>query len=155
MNDLLPRLIAHMRWADALVADSLEQDDHPDPEAARLFAHIAAAEHVWWARVQGTTPTLAVWPSLTVAEARGVAADHAESFGQLLHDADAGVLARVVRYTNSKGHHFENALSDIVLHVTVHGEHHRGQIARLVRASGKEPAYTDYIQFARRAQVQK
>lgn len=152
MTELLPRLVAHMRWADTLVADALEQDSRPDPEAVRLFAHIAAAEHLWVARVAGVPAKLAVWPSLSPGEARAVAAEHADAFEQLVSASDAAALERVVRYTNSAGHTFENTVSDIVLHVAMHGEHHRGQIARLIRAAGREPPYTDYIQFARRGQ---
>jgi len=46
MKELLLRLVAHMRWADAIVADALETDSAPDAESVRLFAHIAAVEHL-------------------------------------------------------------------------------------------------------------
>ena len=48
MKELLLSLIDHMRWADAIVAESLERDTPPDAEASRLFAHIASVEHLWF-----------------------------------------------------------------------------------------------------------
>jgi hypothetical protein len=35
---------------------------------------------------------------------------------------------------------------------SMHGGYHRGQIARQLRAAGREPPYTDYIEFTRRDQ---
>jgi uncharacterized damage-inducible protein DinB len=43
-------------------------------------------------------------------------------------------------------------VGEIITHVTMHGGHHRGQIARALRQAGREPPYTDYIQFSRRDQ---
>ena len=53
MTDYLSRLIAHMRWADRIVADALEADPPPDAEAVRLFAHVASVEHLWYSRILG------------------------------------------------------------------------------------------------------
>jgi len=152
VNTLLLRLVEHMRWADAIIADALAPEDRTGGEATRLFAHIAAVEHLWYARIMSQTPRLAVWPELGVAGARALAAAEADRFEQLVSSADATELARVVAYRNSAGRDFRNAVSDIVLHTAMHGQHHRGQIARLIRAAGGEPPYTDYIQFARRDQ---
>jgi uncharacterized damage-inducible protein DinB len=152
MNEYLSRLIGHMRWADVLVADALEAYPSPEGDAVRLFAHIASVEHLWYSRIAGRAPDHAVWPDLTVMQARELAARAADLFERLLHDAPDDSLARTVAYRNSAGHPYENTVSDIVIHAAVHGEHHRGQIARLLRAAGREPPYTDYIQYARRDQ---
>lgn len=152
MNDTLLRLVDHMRWADALVADALESIPAPDPEAVRLFAHIASVEHLWYARIQSLAPKHAVWPDLSVAEARGVAAEHAALFERLVRESDDEALARIIEYRNSAGKDYRSAVHDVVTHTAVHGEHHRGQIARIIRASGHEPPYTDFIQYTRRDQ---
>jgi uncharacterized damage-inducible protein DinB len=151
MKELLQRLVAHMRWADALVAEALAAPQ-PDAESVRLFAHIAAAEHLWHSRIQRIPPEHAVWPALSVTQAAALAERHAADFAVLLENANDTLLARIVEYRNSAGRDFRSSVSDIVVHVAMHGEHHRGQIARLVRASGREPPYTDYIQFTRRGQ---
>lgn len=152
MNELLLRLVRHMRWADGVVADALATGDGTGGEATRLFAHIAAVEHLWYARITSRKPEHAVWPELPLDVARTLAAKHAELFEQLVSTSDADALARVVAYRNSAGRDYANTVSDIVLQTTVHGEHHRGQIARLLRDAGRDPPYTDYIQFARRDQ---
>jgi uncharacterized damage-inducible protein DinB len=152
VKELLVRLVEHMRWADAIVATALAGGDATRGEATRLFAHVAAVEHLWYARIHARTPEHAVWPQLDVSAARTVAAHHADLFEALVRDADDAALARVVRYRNSAGRDYRSSVADIVLHTAMHGEHHRGQIARLIRASGGEPPYTDYIQFARRDQ---
>jgi uncharacterized damage-inducible protein DinB len=152
MNDTLRGLIGHMRWADALVADTLESIVSPDPEAVRLFAHVASVEHLWFSRIHGRAPRHAVWPELSPAASRALAAEHANLFERLVCQADDAALARIVDYRNSAGKDYRSSVADIVMHTSVHGEHHRGQIARLIRASGHEPPYTDFIQFTRRDQ---
>ena len=153
MNELLLDLMSHMRWADALIADALERDAPNDPETARLFAHIASVEHLWYSRVHGRPASHAVWPSLTVNESRALAAEHADLFTRLVTDADASGLARIVDYRNSAGRDFQSTVAQIVTHTAMHGSHHRGQILRHLRAAGYEPPYVDYIQFTRRDQA--
>jgi uncharacterized damage-inducible protein DinB len=141
-----------MRWADDLVADALTDDGDPDAESVRLFAHIAAVEHLWYARILGRPAEVAVWPALAVVDARELATRHADLFDALVTDADERALDRLVTYQNSKGRTYESSVADIVMHVSMHGGYHRGQIARQLRAAGREPPYTDYIQFTRRDQ---
>jgi uncharacterized damage-inducible protein DinB len=150
MNDLLARLMEHMRWADAQFADALEQD--PPADAVRLFAHVASVEHLWYARIRGEPQQHAVWPSLDATQSRELAARHADLFDRLIADSDDDALARSVAYRNSAGHDYRSPVGEIITHVAMHGSHHRGQIARMLRAAGREPPYTDYIQFSRRDQ---
>jgi uncharacterized damage-inducible protein DinB len=153
MHDVLLRLMRHMRWADALFADALDGDpSRVPPDALRYFAHIAAVEHLWYARIHGAPARHPVWPELSIGESRDLASRHADLFERLLLDSDGAALSRVVDYRNSAGRAFKNSVGDIVTHVAMHGSHHRGQIARLLRTAGQEPPYTDYIQFARRDQ---
>jgi uncharacterized damage-inducible protein DinB len=153
MKDLFLSLLGHMRWADAIVAESLQLDATPDAEAARLFAHIAAAEHLWLSRIDGRAPTYPVWPdSMTPAQSGMLAAEHADLFTRLVTRATPADLARIVAYRNSAGRDFRSSVSDIVTHVAMHGSYHRGQIARRLRSVGHEPPYTDFIQYTRRDQ---
>ncbi len=153
MNDLLLSLIGHMRWADAIVADSLARDAEPEPQAARLFAHIASVEHLWLARIEARKPEHAVWPvAMSPSQAAALAARHADLYERLIRGANADQLARLVEYRNSAGRDFKSPVFDIVTHVAMHGSYHRGQIARQLRAAGREPPYTDFIQYTRRDQ---
>ena len=150
MTDLLLRLVGHMRWADAQFADALDLE--PIPEAVRLFAHVASVEHLWYERICGRAHQYPVWPSFDVARSRAVAAEHADLFEQLIVQADGDALSRIVAYRNSAGRDYRSPASEIITHVAMHGSHHRGQIARVLRQAGREPPYTDYIQFSRRDQ---
>jgi uncharacterized damage-inducible protein DinB len=150
MNDLLLRLVGHMRWADTLFADALERDSLD--EAVRLFAHVASVEHLWYARIRGQVHQYPVWPSFDVSQSRAIAAQHADLFEQLLTTADDNALSRIVDYRNSAGRDYRSPVGEIITHVAMHGGHHRGQIARALRQAGREPPYTDYIQFSRRDQ---
>jgi uncharacterized damage-inducible protein DinB len=158
MTRILLNLIGHMRWADALVANVLTADpalprqDPPSGDPVRVFAHIAAVEHLWYARIEDVTIAHAVWPDLSPDESRAIAEQHADLFEQLVAGGD-GQLQRVVSYRNSAGRPFRNTVEEITTHVAMHGSYHRGQIARIIRASGGDPPYTDYIQFMRRDQV--
>jgi uncharacterized damage-inducible protein DinB len=153
MNETLLSLMAHMRWADAIVAESLRRTTPPDGEAARLFAHIASVEHLWFARVEGRPAAHPVWPEdMPPDRAAALAAEHADLYERLVDGASADQLARRVDYRNSAGRDFQSSVSDIVTHVAMHGSYHRGQIARQLRSAGLEPPYTDFIQFTRRDQ---
>jgi len=94
-----------------------------------------------------------VWPALSVADARELAAEHAELFAQMLAGAHDAALSQLVSYRNSQGIDFESSVGDIVTHTAMHGVHHRGQILRLLRAAGHEPPYIDYIQYTRLDQL--
>ena len=152
MTDVLLNMVAHMRWADTLVADALQRTASPSADAVRLFAHIAVVEELWYSRIEGVPMAHAVWPDLSVDDARAIAERHADLFERLVNEGDA-TLRRAVSYRNSAGRDFRNTVEEIVTHVTMHGSYHRGQIARIVRASGGDPPYTDYIQFMRRDQL--
>jgi len=143
-----------MRWADSLIADALERDAPDDAESVRLFAHVAAVEHLWYARIHERPAEHAVWPSFGLADARRVAAAHADLFEQLVAGANDATLARLVPYRNSAGKDFKSTVADIVTHTAMHGSHHRGQLVRRLRTLGHEPPYVDYIQFTRLDQLQ-
>lgn len=153
MNDVLLNLMQHMRWADALIADALERHPPAGDDIVRLFAHIAAVEHLWYARIQGQAPAVVVWPALTVVQSRALANEHAGLFETIVRSADDQALARRVAYRNSVGRNFMNSVGEIVTHVAMHGSHHRGQIVQRLRTSGHEPPYVDFIEFMRRDQT--
>jgi uncharacterized damage-inducible protein DinB len=146
----LRRLVAHLAWADEHVLEGLRVDPGSDPAALSYFAHVVSTEHVWLSRIAQRPPDVAVWPTLSLDECAFLAArnrDELEAIvATLTEEAD---LAREIPYRNSAGVAFVSRLDDILIHVSLHGAYHRGQVSLMVRRSGGTPTPTDYIGFVR------
>ena len=150
---MLARQFAYDAWANQEALRSLRRLSAPPEAALRRLAHVAAAQQLWWERVQGVPQTMPVWPALTLDECERTLDGAAGRWRELVAGVTAGDLGRPVVYVNSKGERFESTLGDILQHVVLHGAYHRGQIASDVRAAGGEPAYTDFIHATRERHV--
>jgi uncharacterized damage-inducible protein DinB len=149
MLEAVRRLIDHLRWADDKVLAALRAHSSPPERALELYRHILGAEAVWLARIRGEPSPLPVWPTLDLDQAgREAAALHA-ALAELVAGLDPTALEREIAYTNSAGRSFRTPLGAILLHLTLHGVNHRGQISQLLRQAGLEPVTTDYIEFVR------
>lgn len=149
---MLFALFDHMLWADARTLEALRAMPAGSPEverAVRLYAHLAAAEHVWLARLEGRTPAQPVWPALALEEAASLAGESGAALRAFVGGLDEAGLAREVVYRNSAGQEFTNRVGDVLLQVALHGSYHRGQLATLARQGGGTPAATDYIVYVR------
>ena len=150
MNDHLERLYDHLAWADRRVLDALEGAGAPSVPCLQLLGHLFSAERIWLMRIRGQdTAGESVWADFPLARCRAVAEACAAGFREVIRDAPAERLAALIPYRTSKGQPMESTLADILLHVALHGQYHRGQIAALLRREGAEPAGTDFITFAR------
>jgi uncharacterized damage-inducible protein DinB len=147
----IDKLFDHLEWADARVLAALQERPGTDARALDLYAHVLGAEHVWLARLHGTPPSVAVWPSLTLEGSASLAAATHAGYRAVRATLTPEALAREVAYQNSAGQQFRSSVEDVLLHVALHGSYHRGQVALLMRGAGGEPAATDYIALARGA----
>ena len=147
----LERLYRHLAWADARAIEALRAMPVPDGDALGLLAHVLGAEHVWLARIEQRTRTVAVWPELDLDGCERLASENRRGFDALIARARPDDLAGEIAYVNSAGDAFRSTMEDILLHVALHGAYHRGQVALLVRRAGAEPRPTDYIAFIRGA----
>lgn len=140
----------HSAWADRKVAEAVVEAGGP-AEALSEMAHVIGTEETWLARLQSRPPRLAVWPPIEARDLmKRLEATH-EDYASLLDElSDSGLAARV-SYRNSAGDAFENAVGDILLHVALHGQYHRGKVNLLLRQAGIEPAPCDYIALVRGA----
>ena len=151
--NILPTLVDHLAWADARARATILALDADAPErarAARLYAHLAAAAHVWHSRLEGRAPVHPVWPDLSLDDATALAVESIAGLRTIAAGDDAA-LAREVAYRTTAGAEFRNTVADVLAQVVLHGSHHRGQIALLAREGGGDPVPTDYIVFARDA----
>lgn len=153
------RLWQHLFWADREILRALEASRVPPVEALRELAHLVATEEVWLARLERREARSKVWPKIrdgvsppaALAEV-GVLVDRThlacERFLDALGEEDLRVR---IDYVNSAGDAYVNSVGEILLHVALHGQYHRGKVNLLLRQAGLDPAPTDYIAFVRGA----
>ena len=149
MLETLRALVAHLRWADERTITGMRSLPSPHPQALRWMAHVLGSEHMWLSRIQGTDPRVAVWPELGIEGCTQLARDNHAALAALLASLDEHGLGRIVRYVNSKGETYDSTVGDILLHVAMHGQYHRGQVAAAIRDGGGVPLATDYIVLRR------
>jgi uncharacterized damage-inducible protein DinB len=149
MAAYLRRLYEHLAWADARTVAALRAMHAPPLDALRLLSHVIGAEHVWLSRIEGRPGEVPVWPSFGLEECVSVGLSNHSAFAALVETVTPTELQREIHYRNSKDEPFTNTLEDILLHVSLHGSYHRGQVARIIRTEGGVPLYTDYIRFVR------
>ncbi len=147
----LLRLFTYDRWANEQVLLTL-QENMPfegSKECISYFAHIAGAQELWYRRIEGKPlDELAVWPEYELPIAQQKLNTLSANWKRLI-GANSSNLDRTISYQNSKGTPYETMLSDILHHVIIHGQHHRAQIAKLLRNANIDPPATDFIYFSR------
>jgi uncharacterized damage-inducible protein DinB len=143
------RLWEHLAWADDLLLQALEAGPLAPAETLREYAHILGADEIWLARLEQRPATAAVWPSWELAQLRHYAGDLHAAFARYLTALDDPGLSHQVAYTTTTGQAFETSVQDILVHVALHAQYHRGKINLLLRQAGLTPAPTDYISFLR------
>jgi len=144
----LRKLWAHLAWADETLLRALEAGT-PSPDTVREYAHILGADEIWLARLEHRAPRTPVWPALTLDELQATATKVQEGYRAYLDTLTEEMLAQDLAYTNTAGKSFENPVGDILLHVALHAQYHRGKVNLLLRQAGLVPASTDYIVFIR------
>jgi uncharacterized damage-inducible protein DinB len=96
------RLLAHLAWADHRAHEAIAAASPTQAaEAMGLYAHVLAAEHLWLTRLQQQPAAVLVWPTLTLAEARALAAANQGGLTDYLDTLTPADFGRQVRYVNS------------------------------------------------------
>ncbi len=144
----LRQLWAHAVWADRLLWDALQHARHAD-NAWREYAHILAADAVWIARLEQQPPTVSVWPTLTPEAVDALRCDVTARYDAYLTQLSAQDLGTMAPYVNTTGRAFNTSVGDILLHVLLHSQYHRGKVNQLLSNAGHAPAAVDFIAFVR------
>lgn len=140
----------HIHWANERILRALANGGDTDERAVRLFSHILFAERIWVARLQGKdSSALPIWPGDETVDCEALVRSNREAYAAYLAALTEAELERTVSYRNSKGASFATSVRDILTHVALHGQYHRGQVNLLLRAGGLEPAPVDYILYVR------
>ena len=144
------KMYEHLHWANQRILETLKTKEDHAHEAKRLFSHILQAEQVWFQRIKGQeSSTQALWTELSVEECSDLVEKNNQSFMELLSGMSDGDVDQMVIYQNSTGKEFATSVRDIVTHVALHGQYHRGQVNRVLREDGLEPVNVDFITFVR------
>jgi len=142
-------LFRYEYWANDRALSSIEEASHSG-SAVRLFSHIVAAQEVWLTRLRGEdSSAVVIWPARSVDECRAAMKQFDNEIHALLERIDGDFLAKPITYRNQTGREFTNTPEDILTHLGLHSQHHRGQIALQLRQLGQKPAVTDFIAFRR------
>lgn len=113
------------------------------------LVHIMSAEWGWLERSGGHTRGAALkadqYPTIeSVTNAWTDVERHMRAFLIELSDED---LARRKTFTLDVGPPQEMPLGEMLHHAVIHGVHHRGQVALLLRELGREPGNFDFILY--------
>ena len=150
--DYFRRQFAYNEWANREVLAALRASREPSTRSVQLVAHVLSAERLWLERLTQQSPSLPVWPQLTLEHCE----EQASALVRLWRDYldEKLEIARPVSYKNSKGEPWTSTVQDILTHVLMHSAYHRGQIASQMRANGQTPAYTDFIHCVRQGMIE-
>lgn len=148
--DRLRRLFAYDAWACRRVLAVLQENSQfaLRDEAVRMFAHIVSSQRHWYGRITNQPADTGLWPSDDLIECQKQLTSVQDKWADLI-SANEARLDRLISYQNSKGTTYRTMLSDILHHVIIHGQHHRAQVATILRRSDIIPPPTDFIFYLR------
>lgn len=145
----IQRMFDHLNWANRRILQTLQKIEVGDQQV-RLFLHTLCAEQVWITRLKGMDSSqMPIWSDGDMEVCAKLSKQNEESYTAFLTELADADLDNLITYTNSKGEEFKTSIRDILTHVALHGQYHRGQINSGLRAQGIEPVSTDYILFVR------
>ena len=139
----LNKLVNHSTWANGEWIEYAARAFAGDEFVLVRLSHILLGERAWFDRISGEMVERHVWRTMTLPVLRELNRKHAVRYERLL-ESD---VSRVIAYRRFTGEEYQSPVSDILLHLTLHGAHHRGQIATYVSSQGKPPINTDFIQY--------
>ena len=154
-------MFAYDYWANRECLAAMRAAGAVSPDTVGRMAHILSAQKLWLERILKQRQSMPVWPGSTIEDCVALADEMPSAWRsylmqfktQLGTQLPSGSLNDQVEYRNSKGQAWSSRVEDVLTHVLFHSAYHRGQIALQMRASGMEPAYTDFIHAVRQGFV--
>lgn len=148
--ETIQKMFEHLTWANARILKALQNMKVENEETVQLFSHILFAEKVWFTRLQGLdSSNIPIWTEVDLKVCSELVEQNKELSTKFLSQLSNTDLDKLVFYRNSKGTEFKNTIREILTHIALHGQHHRGQINLKLRADGIESANIDFITFVR------
>ncbi|MCU9614803.1 DinB family protein [Caldibacillus lycopersici] len=140
----------HLYWANQSMLSALIALDNIPLEALRIYSHLLLAEKVWYNRLQKNDRTnTPIWSDLSIAQCAKLMEENTNNYRYYITNLTQTDLHQLITYRNSKQEEFTTSIHDILTHVALHGQYHRGQINKLLRIYNEEPINVDFITFVR------
>lgn len=139
----LDSLRAHGEWADQRLVKAVR--DAAAPVAVLELAHVRGAQETWLSRIEQRSPSLPVWPELSVEELVSVGASMDSAWRARFSELTERMLGLPVSYRNLAGAPHTTPLSEILLHTFLHGQYHRGKASVALRAATGAAVSVDYM----------
>jgi len=146
MTSLLKDLLGHQAWADAMFFHAWSKSDfREDPELRTRTGHLVEVQEAFLGILKGeiNMPEERPLPDFRGLKAR-CQASH-EAFLALGRGLDEASLARVVRVPWFPDPPCLVSVTDALVQVCLHTQHHRAQNMTRLKALGAEPKNVDYI----------
>ncbi|EFM12178.1 DinB family protein [Paenibacillus curdlanolyticus YK9] len=147
----IKRMLEHQIWANRELLSAIQRCDGQAQEALNLFRHYVIAEQAWIMRLNGESSThLRLWTDdADLASLEEAVASNEQRYGDYMERLTEESLDDMITYVNQSGVAFQTSIRDILTHVALHGQYHRGQINRVLRESSVQPEAVDFILFSR------
>lgn len=146
----IKQMYAHLHWANQQILETLQKHGNVPLQVLDLFSHILFSERVWITRLKGgDTSQIPIWSPVSLDVCIALVKQNEERFTSILQSLTQERYNQALSYTNSKGITFTNSVQEILTHVALHGQYHRGQINARLRTEGLEPVNIDFITFVR------
>ncbi|MED4727454.1 DinB family protein [Aneurinibacillus migulanus] len=146
----IQKMYEHLNWANHRILEKLHNNKNENQQIIDLFSHILYTEQVWITRLRGMDSSqLPIWSETNLSVCAELVRKNQDDFTAFFANLTSADLDNLISYRNSKGKEFKTSIEDILTHVALHGQYHRGQINSRLRANGVEPVNTDYITFVR------
>ncbi len=115
-----------------------------------LISHVINAQKIWFSRVVEISADgdLDIWTNYDIKELKRKAKKANQAWIDLVGDHEVD-LDKLIKYKSSKGVNYYNSVWEICNHLIIHGQHHRAQIALILKNSGIEPPLLDYAHYTR------
>jgi uncharacterized damage-inducible protein DinB len=148
--ETIQSMFKHVHWGNQRILETLQNGPVENKQVKNLFSHILHAENVWFTRLMGADSShLPIWAEVSLESCVEMVNQNNHNYAEFLSNLSKTDLDQAVSYKNSKGTVFQNTIREILTHVALHGQYHRGQINQLLRIADLEPINVDFITFKR------
>jgi len=140
----LTELFAHEKWANK--EHLRAAGDNPSEGFIDLISHIIHAQDIWIARLNDKKTPTYPWGAIELSAMSDRIEDNYE---EILQIVKLKGFEENVKYKNSEGKEYSNSAIDILMHLLLHSQYHRGQTAVNIKSEGHDVPGTDYISYKR------